>query len=52
MNNKLAQVTPPLQANYFAYRLWFYVGGNLRKLRKQIFGLHLPTHEKHFGKDI
>ena len=52
MNNKLAQVTPPLQANYFAYRIWFYLGGNLRKLRKKLFAPNLEYHKKHFGKDF
>ena len=51
-NSRLAQVTPPLQANYFAYRMWFYIGGNLRFLRTKILAKDFATHKNNFGKDI
>ena len=32
----LARLTPPMQREYFAYRMWFYIGGNMRMLKEQI----------------
>ena len=45
LNKKsLSKTTPPLQGNYFAYRMWFYLGGNLRAFKAEILNGDLASH--------
>lgn len=50
-NNNLsfAQVMPDLQVLYFSFRVWHYIGGNMRDL-KEAFSQHKSGWEKYYCK--
>ena len=50
-NKSLAPKTPLKQADYFAYRMWYYVGGNMRMLKDHILRFNITEHAKFFGKN-